>query len=560
MDVSFFFKIVFTVVGGLGVFLVGMRFMSDGLQAVAGERLRRIISAVTHNRVMGVLAGLIVTCVVQSSSVTTVMTVGLVNSGFMTLHQALGVIFGANIGTTITGWILVLDIGKYGLPILGISSFFYLFSKKNHIRYLGMTIMGIGMLFFGLELMKNGFIPLRTHEEFKVWFHAFQATSYMGIIKCVLTGAVLTMIVQSSSATLGITMGLAAAGVIHFSTAAALVLGENVGTTITSYLASLGTTTDAKRAAWGHILFNVIGSTWFVILFPFVIPLIVKLGGVQPDLMVLKGGVETFPNMLRSIALVHTSFNVVNALMFIPLTNVLAAFILRMLPDKGIKEVKRLTYLDVRTVHYPSIGIVQSREQIGVMGEAVEKMFGYLKTIMETPGGNPELEEKLFRREQILDQMQKEVVEFLGKMLSGEVSKKVSDEARAQVRMAHEYESLSDYQASMLKILVKLRKNDQALSDEGLRDILRLHNQVYEYVRMVNDADRTHDKTVVIRARGDSEQVNRVMKEIRKQHLQRLTENQVTPFKSVMYMDMLNHYRRMKDHALNIAEAIAGDK
>ena len=560
MDVSLFFSILFSVVGGLGIFLLGMRFMSDGLQAVAGDRLRRMIGAFTQNRIMGLLTGLSVTCMVQSSTVTTVMTVGLVNSGFMTLMQALGVIFGANVGTTITGWILVLQIGKYGLPLLGGAAFFFLFAKSDRIRYLGMTIMGVGMLFFGLELMKDGFIPLRTHEGFRVWFHAFEADTYGGIIKCVLVGAVLTMLVQSSSATLGITMGLAAAGVIPFHTAAALVLGENIGTTITSFLAALGATTAAKRAAAGHILFNTIGTIWFVILFPVVVPLIMTVVGHDPNTVVVRDGVDTFPYILRSIALVHTSFNVVNAILFLPFAGVLAWLIERLIPDKGAREIKRLTYLDVRMARSPSLGIVQSREQIYVMGEAVEKMFGYLKSILEKPGGDSILEEKLFRRENILDQMQKEVVLFLSKLLAGEVPHRVSDEARGQVRMADEYETLSDYQASVLKGLIKLRKNDLSISPAGLEDLKQLHESVSEYVHMINEAARRDGQDIIARARADGENVTRLMKQIRKRHLQRLSDETVTPLKSLIYLDLLNNYRRMKDHAFNVAEVIAGEK
>lgn len=561
MDAKTFLSIAFSVIGGLGIFLVGMRYMSDGLQAVAGERLRKMIGAVTDNRVMGLLVGIIVTCIVQSSSITTVMTVGLVNSGFMTFMQSLGVIFGANIGTTITGWILVLDIGKYGLPILGLSAFFFLFSKRDRVRYVGMAFMGIGMIFFGLELMKNGFSPLRHNEAFNAWFHAFDAGSYSGIIKCVLVGAILTMLIQSSSATLGITMGLAASGVIPFTTAAALVLGENIGTTITSWLATLGATTAARRAAWSHIMFNVLGTTWFVIFFPFMTSLVVKLVGHDPNLMIMKGDEATYPFILRSIALVHSGFNVVNALLFLPLAGVLAWIVERLIPDKGKKEIHRLTYLDVRMVHSPALGIVQSREQIVVMGEANEKMFGYLKTILETPGGNPELEEKLFRREQILDQMQKEVVIFLGKLLAGEVTHDVIDEARGQIRMADEYETLSDYQAGVLKGIIKMRKNELKISPEGLEDLLSLHNAVADYVHMVNEAVRSDNKDIIMtRARTDGESVTRLMKQVRKRHLQRLSEDKVTPLKSLIYMDFLNHYRRMKDHAFNVAEVVAGEK
>jgi len=543
MDIKMFFSIAFSVIGGLGIFLVGMRFMSDGLQAV-----------------MGLLVGIIVTAIVQSSSVSTVMTVGLVNSGFMTFMQSLGVMFGANIGTTVTGWILVLDIGKYGLPILGLAAFFYLFAKKERIRYTGMALMGIGMIFFGLELMKNGFYPLRSSEGFRAWFHAFEAVSYAGILKCVIVGCLLTMLVQSSSATLGITMGLAAAGVIPFHTAAALVLGENIGTTFTSFLATLGATTAAKRAAWGHILFNVIGTTWFIILFPVVIPIVIKLVGHDPNLMVMKDGLETYPYIMRAIAMVHSGFNIVNAILFLPFAGALAWLIERFLPEPAQKEIHRLTYLDVRMAHSPGLGIVQSREQIHVMGEATEKMFGYLKTIMDQPGGHTELEDKLFRREQILDQMQKEVVLFLGRLLAGEVTSDVIDEARGQIRMADEYETLSDYQAGVLKGLIKLRKNELKISSEGLEDLKTLHAEVSDYVHMINQAVRADNKDIMTRARTDGEQITRLMKQIRKRHLQRLSDDKIAPLKSLIYMDFLNHYRRMKDHAFNVAEVIAGEK
>jgi len=560
MELSDFLSLMFAIVGGLGIFLVGMRYMSDGLQAVAGERLRKMIGAVTDNRVMGMIVGILVTCIVQSSSITTVMTVGLVNSGFMTFIQSLGVIFGANIGTTITGWILVLDIGKYGLPILGLSAFFFLFSKNERIRYIGMAMMGIGMIFFGLELMKNGFSPLRTNDGFRAWFHAFEASSYLGIIKCVAVGCILTMIIQSSSATLGITMGLAAAGVIPFTTAAALVLGENIGTTVTSWLATLGATTAARRAAWSHIMFNVIGTIWFVLLFPVMTGLVIKLVGHDPNTMIMNGEEATYPFIMRSIALVHSGFNVINALLFLPLAGVLAWIVERLIPDKGKKEIHRLTFLDVRTAHSPALGIVQSREQIKVMGEATEKMFGYLQTILETPGGNAELEEKLFRREQILDQMQKEVVIFLGKLLAGEVTHDVVDEARGQIRMADEYETLSDYQASVLKGIIKIRKNDLKISPEGLEDLKSLHNAVAEFVQMVNKAVEADNKDIMTRARTDGEAVTRLMKLVRKRHLQRLSDDKIAPLKSLIYMDFLNHYRRMKDHAFNVAEVVAGEK
>ncbi|HHK42401.1 MAG TPA: Na/Pi cotransporter family protein, partial [Planctomycetaceae bacterium] len=222
-----------------------MKNISDGLQAVAGNRLRRMISLVTDNRLLAVGVGTLVTMIVQSSSITTVLVVGLVNSGFMSLTQAIGVVFGANIGTTITGWVLVLKIGKYGLPLAGASAFGYLFISRDRLRYLCMGAMGVGMVFFGLELMKDGFSIIKDLPAFEQWFERFTADSYIGVLKCAAIGCILTFIVQSSSATLGITIGLAQIGVIPFQTAAALVLGENIGTTITAWLASFGTSPNA---------------------------------------------------------------------------------------------------------------------------------------------------------------------------------------------------------------------------------------------------------------------------------------------------------------------------
>jgi len=256
-----------TVIGGLGIFLYGMKSMSDGLQAVAGDGLRRIIAFVTDNRFLAVGAGAFATTVVQSSSITTVMVVGFVNSGFMQLSQAIGVIMGANIGTTITGWVIALKIGKYGLPIAGICIFGYLFSRSDRIRFISMFGMGLGLVFLGLEVMKDGFSMVKSLPDFEAYFASFSADTYPGVLKCAAVGCVLTFIVQSSSATLGITITLAQIGVIPFETAAALVLGENIGTTITALLASLGATTNAKRAAYFHVIFNLIGVAVVTALF-----------------------------------------------------------------------------------------------------------------------------------------------------------------------------------------------------------------------------------------------------------------------------------------------------
>ena len=266
MEFSILLDMLFMGVGGLSIFLLGMNNMSNGMQAIAGNKMRQLIRAVTNNRFMALGIGFLVTAIIQSSSVTTVMVVGFVNAQLMTLTQAIGVILGANIGTTVTGWILVLKIGKYGLPLLGFAGLYFLFCKNERNRYFARMVMGIGMVFFGLGLMKNGFKPIRSEPEFLSLFQAFSPETISGLLLCAITGAIVTGIVQSSSASVGIVMGMASTGVITFSASVALVLGMNIGTTITAFLASLGTNTNAKRTAYAHTFINVVGA---LIVLPF---------------------------------------------------------------------------------------------------------------------------------------------------------------------------------------------------------------------------------------------------------------------------------------------------
>ena len=560
MQAELVFNMSFNVIGGLGIFLMGMKHMSEGMQAVAGHRLRKLISAVTTNRLLAVFVGIFVTCVIQSSSVTSVMVIGFVNAGLMNLMQAIGVIFGANVGTTITGWILAIKIGKYGLPILGIAAIVFLFSRNDRARYMGMAIMGIGMVFFGLELMSNGFKPIRQIPEFLAWFHRFHADTYGGVIKCALVGSLLTAIVQSSSATLGITMGLAATGVIGFESAAALVLGQNVGTTITAYLASLGATTNAKRAAYAHIVFNVLGVIWITAVFQQYINLIKGILPFDPAIMVMNDGVATFPHAMAAIALVHTGFNVANTIIFLPFMGVIARLIIRLVPEKEMKEIPHLTYLDVRGVDSPVLGIAQSRKELVIMSKCTDKMLTAVREVLASGKPNEKIESRIFQREEILDNMQKEITLFLSQLVAGQVSHDVTEEAQKQLRIADEYESISDYVASVLKMIIKLRKNGLFLSAEGLEEILDLHDHVVAYVNKISEAVSADSIDIMSYAHSAGGRIHSLMKIYRKRHLERLTKEQVTPLSSLVFTDILAAYRRIKDHALNIAEAQSGDK
>jgi len=505
-----------------------------------------------------------VTCLVQSSSITTVIVVGLVNSGIMALHQAIGVVMGANIGTTITGWILVLKIGKYGLPIIGVSVFIYLFSKKDRWRFLALTAMGLGMVFFGLEMMKNGFAPIKGDARFTEAFLWFNASTYIGVLKCAALGCILTFLVQSSSATLGITIGLAVTGAIPFETAAALVLGENIGTTITAWLASLGTTTNAKRAAYAHVLFNVFGVFWVTLIFHWYIQwvgaFIEWVHGTNPIGIVF----DDFPSkgqfaliVTVGIALTHTGFNVTNTLIFLPFVRHFARLLEKFIPDKAIKETPHLTSLNMRLIESPVIGIENSRAEIIKMGRGVHKMLEWTKEIIHQDQADEALIEKVFHREKIMDNVQAEVIEYLTNLLTGQVPYNITVEGRQQLRISDEYESISDYISNVLKANLLVKQNNMTWSDTQLVELDRIHDEVVRYVQMVSAGFEASQEDILSRAETQGNTITKHVKEIRDAHLESLSVKKVDPVHSMSYMRMINAYRKIKDHALNIAEALA---
>jgi phosphate:Na+ symporter len=534
-----------------------MKHMSDGMQAVAGSSLRRLIGAVTNNRLAATVVGTLVTCIVQSSSVTTVMVVGFVNSGVMQLTQAVGVIMGANVGTTITGWILVLDIGKHGLPMLGVAAFAYLFSRGDRWRYWALTIMGIGMIFFGLELMKNACAIIKSLPAFEAWFRAFNADDYTGVLKCAFVGCILTMIVQSSSATLGITISLASQGIINYETAAALVLGENIGTTITALLASLGTTTNARRAAYFHVMFNIAGVLWITFVFPWYIVLIERVIGADPSLAVLVDGKETFPHATAAIATVHSVFNVANTIVFFPLVPLCVRFLIWVVPGKGFEEKPKLTDLDVLMLETPTLAIEQSHKEIQKMGDGCLKMLDWLKDLRGQDEPDTVMTDRLKQREQILDNVQDEVAEFITHLLSGNVPHAVADEARRQLRLADEYESVSDYVADLDKFDRKLRRDGFRFTPEQRADLNQLNTLCAEYLTSVHEAMTVSNRAVYVKTDPQTKRIREFIKQLRKKHMEQLSQGETPPVQTVAYMASLNAYSRVRDHIHAIAEEVS---
>ncbi len=558
-------QMVFEILGGFGLFLLGMKNMSEGMQAVAGERLRRMIGAVTNNRLMACGVGTTVTCLIQSSSITTVMVVGMVNAGVMTLLQAIGVIAGANIGTTITGWVVTLSVDKYGLPLIGSAALIYLFIKRDRVRFTAMFVLGLGMVFYGLQLMKTGFSPFKDMPGFVELFHRFEPTSYFGVLRCCMIGALLTALIQSSSAALAITMTLAFSGAITYQTAAALVLGENIGTTITAFLASLGTSPNARRAAYAHIMFNVFGVLWITAIFSWYTDGVLWFLDVfhhteRPDVAVYTDAGVTYPYVMAAIAVTHSAFNIVNTILFLPLIGYVARFLNWAVPDRKKPTAPRLTYLDVRVFDTPSIALEQSGKEVVKMGHRVDQMLALLREVFATGNLESDKVEPIFQAENDLDIVQKEIVEFIGHIMSGNISHETMKTAREQLRMSDEFESISDYVVTILKLRLKMRDTDQVLSPEALEEILQLHDMVTGYIRDVNLAVESENGAFLREAMTRGTEITATMKDCRSKHLARVGDGKATPLKSLIYTDMLTSYRRIKDHAFNIAEVLAGEK
>ncbi|BBA50741.1 Na/Pi cotransporter family protein [Fusobacterium varium] len=540
-----YLDVFFKVVGGLGLFLYGMENMSSGMQKIAGEKLKKTLAALTTNRIMAILMGIFVTGMAQSSSVSTVMTIGFINASLLTLQQGLGVILGANIGTTITGWLLALNIGKYGLPIVGFAAITFMFLKGEKSRTRALTIMGFGFIFLGLELMSTGLSPLRTLPEFIELFHSFKAHTFLGVIKVALVGALLTAVVQSSAATLGITITLAVQGLIDYPTAVALVLGENVGTTVTALFASIGANSNAKRAAYAHTLINIVGVMWATVLF-------------KPYLKLLENFSDPAVNISTSIATAHTIFNIVNVILFIPFIGYLAKFLCKIVKDddNGIVRVTRLSSL---MVTLPSVIISQTKTEVLAMASNIKEVFFKLEELYYDDSKLEAYCEEINGIEYKLDLYEKEVSDANFSILNKGLQASYVEQTRGNLITCDEYETISDYLARVSNGLRRLKADDIHLTDVKKETLQKLNSMVFDFFDDINKAYDTNNKELFIVSINKYTAIKNLYKEARNEHFaNEATNNDIMPSKlSTGYMDILNYYRRATDHIYNIIEHYA---
>ncbi|MBK26770.1 MAG: sodium:phosphate symporter [Halobacteriovorax sp.] len=547
------FKMAYTVLGGLGIFFFGMKSMSEALQSAAGDVIKKAIDTITKHRIYSVMVGVVVTMIVQSSSVTTVMVVGFVNAGLMNLTQAIGVIFGANIGTTITGWIISVKVGKYGLLFIALGIFPLLFGKSHRTRQIGKIFFGIGMIFYGLTIMSDAFKPLRTMPEFLEMVSYFSEPHYGSYAACILVGCVLTMIIQSSSAMLGITIAMAASGVIGFQTAAALVLGENIGTTITALLASVGANITAKRAARAHAIFNSLGVLVIFIIFPYYLEMVDWLVPGDPNFINEAGDK---PNIAVHIATGHSIFNVTATLLFLPFLNHLARLVTRLTPDKGKKEQHHLEVLGDPRDLIPATALAQAEAEVAKMKDIVNRQYDLTGTLLrqKTKQSPEETLIKIRDYEQITDNIQKEITVFLVKFLENSLTSEESNLAQSLMREADELESVSDYLERIAKYTTRTPIHE-ILTEETKKEFFSFYDEVESFYHGIAKRIKSTENMDLTIVHRKSEELRQRAQIIRKNQLQRVTKGKMDPLTSLTYSDLVVAVRKIRSHAQNIAEA-----
>ena len=562
LEILFNQDLIFGLVGGLGLFLFGMKIMSEGLQKVAGDRMRKILAALTNNRIIGTLVGLAVTAIIQSSSATTVMVVGFVNAGLMSLVQSIGVVLGANIGTTVTAQIIAFKITKFALPAIGVGTALKLFGRSRKWMYVGEVVLGFGILFFGMQIMKDSFDPVKGSEELRSLLLVIGDNHLLGV----LIGAIMTVIVQSSTASIGITLALASSGLLTFEASVAIILGENIGTTITANLAAIGTNLAARRTAFAHFLFNFIGVGYMLLLFPFFMSFVSSITPGEADFVVqtqqqaasLGSALGDKPFIARHIANTHTLFNIVNTIIFLPLVGVLAKLTTLLIRGREEEMEFHLKYIDNRVLNTPPIALGQAKSETRRMAQIALEMLDETALFLQDQDEKriPALEKK----EDIVDMLQKEITDFLVALSQKSITQETSRSIASMMHMVNDLERVGDHCENLWRL--GRRKKDQkvAFSDAGMAEIAELAETSRAFLSFVLSAMERGDSTILEKAHHMEETIDELEENLRNNHITRLNTGECAVLPGLIYIDMLHNFEKIGDHTYNVAEAVVGRK
>ena len=564
---------IFTLLGALGMFLYGMNLMSSGLQKASGDKLRSFLSAMTSNPFKGVLTGLGITSVIQSSSATTVMVVSFVNAGLLTLAQAIGVIMGANIGTTVTAWLVSwlgfkADISVLAVPLM-LFGFLFSNSKKNQRQNIGELIVGFCLLFLGLSFMKESVPDLNETPEVLDFVKTWSSYGFSSVLLFLVFGTVLTLVLQSSSATMAITLIMLSMGWIPFEMACAMVLGENIGTTITANIAASIGNTQAKRAAMSHTIFNVFGVLWALILYK---PFLSLVGFITATVFGLpnpsaEGFAVSGPNSAEGVAalyglsMLHTLFNTINTFLliwFIKYIEKAVVFIIRAPKDQE-NEVFRLKYISAGPLATPELALEQAFNEIMHFAQISKKGLAYVRAAVAERNSDKfeELCNKLVKYEEISDRIEYEIATFLNGVSAGDISEDTSKQIKAMYKIIKELESLGDSGEVISRILSRRNVHNKTFDDETIKKLQGMADAVDNaYDAMIDNLAAVHKGTLteVSNAYNAEDRINNLRSNLRDAEIEEIENNKKNYQTSVYYIDIVNQLERMGDFIINISQ------
>ena len=563
---------IFTLLGALGMFLYGMNLMSSGLQKAAGDKLRSFLSAMTSNPAKGVLTGLGVTTVIQSSSATTVMVVSFVNAGLLTLAQAISVIMGANIGTTVTAWMVAFlgfkaDISILAIPLM-LFGFLFSNSKKNKHQNIGELIVGFSLLFLGLSFMKESVPDLRETPQVLEFVRNWSSYGFGSVLLFLAFGTILTLVLQSSSATMAITLIMLSMGWIPFHMACAMVLGENIGTTITANIAAAVGNTQAKRAAMSHTIFNLFGVIWALILFkPFtaLVGKVIELFGLPnpaaEGFAVVEGDMGSSTAALYGLSMLHTMFNTINTLLLVWFIKYIEKAVVWIIKPKNQEaEPFRLRYISAGPLATPELAAAQAFDEIVHFAEISRNGLGYAKQAIAADAKHfDELREKLVKYEEISDRIEYEIAAFLNGVSAGDISEATSVKIKAMYKIIGELESLGDSGEAISRMLSRRNEHKKSFDTATIEKINMMIAKVDSaYEVMIANLTAAHEGTLtsIANAYDAEEQINALRNELREAEIEALEDNDKNYQTSVYYIDIINELEHMGDFMINISQSL----
>ncbi len=528
-------QMVFGLLGGLGLFLYGMHEMGDGLQKAAGSRMRRWLEVLTSNQLLGVLLGTVITSIIQSSSATTVMVVGFVNAGLMNLPQAIGVIMGANIGTTITAQLIAFDLGEYAWIFIAIGALLSLFGRRKMHRYWGQILLGFGLLFVGIETMTGAMEPLRESLVFADLMLTLSKKWYYGL----LVGAGVTAVVQSSSATTGILQGLAKDGLIPLELALPVMFGNKIGTTVTAMLSSIGTSVNARRAAMSHLLFNVIGTLIFLPILP-LFTHAVRL---------------TSSSITRQIANAHTVSSVVNTLILLPLSGLLAYTVTKLVPDDP-REKKLSLQLDTRLLATPEAALQQAFNEVMHMGDITLEMLSIARENITNP--DEEALSRIAVLEDAVDKYEEGITHYLVELSKMSLSESQLERQRQLYNLINDIERVGDHGTNIGELLEHKAVSQIMFSEAANKELLEFFDYTIETLHLALRAWREDEAKYALAIKDREAHIDEQEEEMRRRHIDRLNQNLCSPVSGIVYLDIISNLERIGDHAANIGEYYLG--